>query len=70
LIEALPDLGNVVLFLLFIMILFSILGLQLFVGIFENRCRMTEKPENNIWLADPNIKRLCNPSEPTSCPPE
>lgn len=34
LIDALPDLGNVVIFLFFIIALFGILGLQLFLGVF------------------------------------
>lgn len=35
LIDSIPDLGNVVVFLMFIMILFAILSLQLFSGVFE-----------------------------------
>ncbi len=59
LMDALPDLGNVVMFLFFIIVLFGILGLQLFSGILENRCRLTEKPVNGVWEVDPNIHRLC-----------
>ena len=49
LLEALPDLGNVVIFLLFIIILFAILGVQLFKGAFEWRCKLTEFPLNGEW---------------------
>jgi hypothetical protein len=49
LIEALPDLGNVVVFLFFIIVLFGILGMQLFGGVFENRCRLTNVPVNGTW---------------------
>jgi len=44
LIEALPDLGNVVVFLLFIIILFAILGVQLFGDAYEWRCKLTPEP--------------------------
>ena len=70
LIDSLPDLGNVVIFLLFIMILFAILSLQLFSGLFENRCRMTEKPVDGKWIADPDIHRLCFLNDKSSCPKE
>ncbi len=59
LIDALPDLGNVVIFLAFIIVLFGILGLNLFSGLFEYRCRMTEAPVNGKWPIDPTIERLC-----------
>ena len=36
---SLPTLGNVILFLLFIVLLFGILGIQLFSGALYNRCR-------------------------------
>lgn len=41
LLDSLPALGNVVIFLLFIVILFGILGLQIFMGALESRCRLT-----------------------------
>ena len=41
LLNSLESLANVVLFLMFVLLLFGIIGLQLFSGIFENRCRIT-----------------------------
>jgi hypothetical protein len=51
LIDALPALANVVVFLLFIIVLFGIFGLSIFMGATENRCRITEFPENGLWIA-------------------
>lgn len=47
LIKSLPDLGNVVVFLIFVIVLFGILGMQLFSGLNENRCRITPAPDEN-----------------------
>jgi hypothetical protein len=55
-----PALGNVIFFLIFTIILFSILGLQLFSGIYYNRCRISPLPINGIWEIDPNITKLCD----------
>ena len=60
LIESLPALANVVIFLLFVFLLFGILGVQTFVGKTYYRCRTTERPENGFWTIDESIKRLCN----------
>jgi len=49
LIDALPDLANVVIFLTFIVLLFGILGLSIFMGVTENRCRTTPAPVNGVW---------------------
>ncbi|CAK62390.1 unnamed protein product (macronuclear) [Paramecium tetraurelia] len=65
LLDSLPALGNVVIFLLFIIILFGILGLQIFMGALENRCRMTEHPVGNEWVAS-NYTKLCQDS--SNCP--
>lgn len=70
LLDALPDLANVVIFLLFIIILFAILGLQLFMGVFENRCRMTKQPVGNTWIADEKVTSLCVEGDDSTCPPE
>lgn len=48
LLDSLPSLVNVMLFLLFVLILFAIIGLQLFSGLLENRCRLTEKPVDGV----------------------
>ncbi|CAD8076090.1 unnamed protein product [Paramecium sonneborni] len=42
-----------------VMIYFSIIGLHLFIGLTERRCRITQQPVNNTWIADPNIQKLC-----------
>ena len=64
LIRSLPKLANVVLFLFFIFILFGIFGVQQFSGLFYNRCRLTEKPEENgFWPIDESITRLCSKPE-------
>jgi len=68
LLDALPDLGNVVIFLLFIIILFAILGLQLFLGVLENRCRFTSAPVGNIWKADDTYTNLCIDGDNSTCP--
>ncbi|KRX08462.1 hypothetical protein PPERSA_12943 [Pseudocohnilembus persalinus] len=68
LIDSLPALGNVVIFLFFVMVLFAILSLQLFSGVFENRCRMTEFPVDGKWEVDNSYLRLCNINDQDSCP--
>jgi len=44
LLESIPSLANVVLLLMFVLLLFSILGLQFFQGYGHSRCRITEFP--------------------------
>jgi len=44
LIDSIPPLGNVLIFLGFIIILFATFGLHLFSGMFEYRCRLTPEP--------------------------
>jgi len=44
LIESMPPLANVALFLLFIIILFGTFGLHLFTNMFEKRCRFGDAP--------------------------
>lgn len=65
LIDSLPALGNVVIFLLFVIILFGILGLQIFMSILENRCRLTPVPVDGEWKAS-SYAKLC--SDTSSCP--
>ena len=60
LIESLPALANVVIFLLFVFLLFGILGVQTFVGKTYYRCRSTEQPINDQWPIDESVDRLCN----------
>ena len=61
LIQAIPGFLNVVAFLLFIFILFAILGLYQYAGIFDNKCRTTPLPVNSTyWPTDPSLPdRVC-----------
>jgi hypothetical protein len=53
--------GNVALFILFGLLLFSILGLQQFTGITHYRCRLTEKPLNaTYWPKSEIHSRVCS----------
>ena len=62
LLKSLPELGNTTFFLLFITILFSIIGLQQFSGIIYHRCRLTERPLNSTyWPKSPIHTRVCSP---------
>lgn len=58
LLDSLPALGNVVIFLLFIIILFGILGLQIYMGALESRCRLTPYPVGNTWEVS-SYPKLC-----------
>ena len=44
----------------FVVLLFSIVGIHSFKGIYYYRCRMTPEPEDGIWEVDPKILRLCS----------
>jgi hypothetical protein len=67
LLDALPDLANVVVFLTFILVLFGILGLSIFMGATENRCRTTPAPVDGKWPAG-NYSRLCVVGDDSTCP--
>ena len=54
-----PRLGPILIPLLFVILYYSIIGLHLFMGLTEYRCRMTSEPIDNVWVADPEIKTLC-----------
>ena len=60
LIDSLPPLANVAIFLLFIIILFGTFGLHLFYGSFEFRCRLTPTPVNDVWQYLEGYSHLCN----------
>lgn len=49
--------------LFLLMIFYSILGLNLFRGIEENLCRITEYPIDNNWIADENNKIYCGQAQ-------
>ena len=66
LLHAVPDFFNVAAFLLFIFILFAILGVYQYNGILYNACRTTEDPilsplDNSTlsWPIDPATFRVC-----------
>lgn len=59
LLDSLPSLKNISIFLIFIMILFRILALQLFYGITENRCRLYPEPVSGKNPASPEYLRFC-----------
>jgi len=61
LVKSLPQIFNVVVFLFFIYILFSIIGMQQYGEAFYNRCRLTPQPLNSsFWEMDPNDDRPCS----------
>jgi hypothetical protein len=46
--------------MMFMFVLFGILGVQQYQGAFYNRCRMTEAPSApGFWEIDPDIERPC-----------
>ena len=70
-IVSLPTLGKVIVFLMFIFLTFGILGMQLFSGIFYNRCRekpilISEKVYKNktipYYISKPVSERICSPN--------
>lgn len=64
LIMSLPELANTTVFILFAMLLLSVLGLQQFQGVIYYRCRITEKPINSTyWPKSNRYTRVCSPNE-------
>lgn len=49
LLKSIPNLGNVIFLLSFMMLMFGILGLHVFSGDTYSRCRTTEKPINSTY---------------------
>jgi len=45
--------------LVFFMGIFSILGLNIYNGELDFRCRMTPVPENGVWQTDTSIVKIC-----------
>jgi Ion transport protein len=71
LLVSIPELLNAGFFILFLIILFSIFGLQQFEGLLHYRCRLTEKPVNSTFWPISNIHvRVCSPSNKgdNNCP--
>lgn len=73
LIASLNQLVSVLVFLLYLFVIFGLLGTQLFQGAYHNRCRETEMPINGRWeitSRDGWETKLCDINEfaGTSCP--
>lgn len=54
-----PRLGPILIPLIFVVIYYCVIGLHLFQGLTEMRCRYTPQPVENQWPADLSIKFLC-----------
>lgn len=54
-----PRLQAILIPLLFVMLFYCIIGIHLFQGLTEMRCRMTPEPIDNKWEADTEIRNLC-----------
>lgn len=52
-------LGSILVPLIFVVFYFCIIGLHLFQGLTEFRCRLTPEPVDGNWIADLSIKNLC-----------
>ena len=68
LLRALPSLSYAILFMIQIFLLFGILGVQQFSGIFMQRCRITPEPiprpgtngTEMYWPFDKSVERICS----------
>lgn len=68
-----PDFVNVGIFLFFVFMLFSILGLHQYSGQFYNACRYNPVPETNTtWAIDESFQRMCSKTGYGNfiCPPD
>lgn len=52
-------LGPILVPLIFVVIYYSIIGLHLFMGVTETRCRETSEPMDGVWIANESYKNLC-----------
>ena len=67
---SLPTLGNIFLFISFMLLIFGILGMQLFSGVFYNRCRhypiliQNQNTKNGLpyYQSKPINEHLCSPN--------
>eukprot|EP00347_Sterkiella_histriomuscorum_P013361 403365010 len=60
LIQSIPDFFNVTIFLLFIFLLFAILGTHQYQGVLYNQCRLNPLPETpDTWAIDTSALRVC-----------
>lgn len=62
LISSLPRLFDVFVFIVFIIAIFAVLGIQIFKGEVYKRCRLSPVPEipNKLWLKDESITQPCS----------
>lgn len=64
--ESIKSLANVVLLILIYVALYASLGLNVFKGLLEQRCRTSVSPDGaNLWGIDPDIQYICGS---TKCP--
>lgn len=54
LIHSLPDFANVGTFLVYVFILFAIMGLHQYSGVYYNICRYDQDPVNGTWAWPPD----------------
>ena len=59
LLNSMVSLGQVIVFAIFFFLIFSILGMSLWIGATHYRCRETEHPENGDWTAVASDTELC-----------
>jgi voltage-dependent calcium channel L type alpha-1D len=69
-INAIPSLFGVVVFMGFILMNFAILANSQFAGAYYSRCRLTPEAVGDEWPYDPSIERLCSmdPERGFQCP--
>lgn len=60
LIASVTQLGGVLLLAIFFFTIFAILGVSLWSGAINKRCRLTEFPENGDWVIDESDPLLCS----------
>lgn len=66
--RSLPELGNTLVFMMFFFIVFGIISIQTFYGVVYKKCRLTEFPENGIWVIDDSQSDfICSNQEHNSC---
>ena len=59
LLESLMQLTNILILLVFCLLIFAILGLQIWPGLTHYRCRLTEAPVNGDWAVVDGDFRIC-----------
>jgi hypothetical protein len=59
LLESIQQLTNIFMMLAFTLLLFSILGSQMWAGLTNQRCRLTPEPVDGDWLTVPDDFAVC-----------